>query len=81
MTWIATAVIATTTIGSAVIQNKQSKKARREAKADALEADKQARKAEIFAETEGEGVGNLGQISLEVDDEEIEEEVSSTVRI
>jgi hypothetical protein len=81
MTWIATAVIVTTTVGSAVMQNKQSKKARKQAKADALEADKQARKAEVFAETEGEGVGNLGQISLEVDDEEIEEEVSSTVRI
>ena len=81
MTWIATAVIVTTTVGSAVMQGKQSKKARKQAKADALEADKQARKAEVFAETEGEGIGSLGQVSLEVDDEEIEEEVSSTVRI
>lgn len=81
MSWIAAAVIATTTIGSAVIQGKQSRKAQKRAKADALEADKQARKAEVFAETEGEGVGSLGQVSLEVDDDEIEEEVSSTVRI
>jgi len=80
MTWLATAVIVTT-VGSSIYQNKQSKKAQKQAKKDALEADKQARKAEVFAETEGEGIGSLGQVSLEVDDEEIEEEVSSTVRI
>ena len=85
MSWIVTGVIvgsnALLSVGSAIMQNKQSKKARKEAKADAVEADRQARKAEVFAETEGEGVGSLGQVSLEVDDEEIEEEVSSTVRI
>jgi len=85
MSWIVTGVIVGSTaalnVGSAILQHKQSKKARKEAKADAIEADRQARKAEVFAETEGEGVGNLGQVSLEVDDEEIEEEVSSTVRI
>ena len=81
MSWVAAAVIAVTTIGSSVIQGKQSRKAEKRAKKDALEADRQARKAEVFAETEGEGIGSLGQVSLEVDDEEIEEEVSSTVRI
>ena len=80
MTWLAAAVVVTT-VGSSIYQNKQSKKAQKQAKKDALEADKQARKAEVFAETEGEGIGSLGQVSLEVDDEEIEEEVSSTVRI
>jgi hypothetical protein len=83
MAWIVTAVVATTAfnVGSSIMQQKASKKAAKQAKLDALEADKQARKAEVFAETEGEGVGSLGQVSLEVDDEEIESEVGSTVRI
>ncbi len=81
MSWVATAVIAVTSIGSAVYQGKQTKKAQKQAKQDALEADKQARKAEVFAETEGEGIGQLAQISMEVDDEENDELNSSTVRI
>tara|TARA_R100000544_G_scaffold16105_1_gene7644 strand:- start:26205 stop:26450 length:246 start_codon:yes stop_codon:yes gene_type:complete len=81
MSWIATAIIGTSVAGS-ILQRKQSKEAKKQAKADALEADKQARKAEAFAETEGEGVGALGQISLEVDDDEITDKVkSSSVRI
>ena len=81
--WAVTAIVATAafSVGSAVLQQKASKKAQKEAKADAIEAEKQARKAEVFADTEGEGVGSLGQISLEVDDEEIESEVGSTIRI
>ena len=81
--WAVTAIVANVafSVGSAVLQQKASKKAQKEAKADAIEAEKQARKAEVFAETEGEGVGSLGQISLEVDDEEIESEVGSTIRI
>ena len=81
MCWVVTAVIATTTIGTAVLQQKASRKAEKRAKADAIEAEKQARKAEVFAETEGEGVGSLGQISLEVDDDEVKSEVGSTIRI
>tara|TARA_R110000796_G_scaffold124706_1_gene239194 strand:+ start:685 stop:879 length:195 start_codon:yes stop_codon:yes gene_type:complete len=64
-----------------MLQAKATKKANKKAEADALEAEKQARKAEVFAETEGEGVGSLAQISLEVDDDEIENEIGSTVRI
>ena len=81
MTWVATAVIAVTTIGSAVIQKKQAAKARKQAKQDALDADKKARKAEAFAETEGQGQGSVGIISLEVDDDEVDDSTSSTVRI
>jgi hypothetical protein len=75
MSWVATAIVATTT----VYQTQQNKKAQREAKRDALEADKQARKAEVFAETEGEGTGQLGQVRLDVDDELEEDEDTSTV--
>lgn len=80
MSWIATAIGAT--LGQTILQRRQSKKAAEQARKDALKADKQARKAEAFAETEGEGVGALGQISLEVDDDEITDKVkSSSVRI
>lgn len=75
MSWVATAIVATT-----VFQTHKQKKAQRQAEKDALEADKQARKAEVFAETEGEGTGQLGQISLEVDDDE-EEDTSSVLSI
>ena len=68
-------------MGTSVLQAKATKKQNKQAKLDAIAADKQARKAEVFAETEGEGVGSLAQISLEVDDEEIEDEIGSTVRI
>jgi len=83
MSWVVTAVVATAafSVGSAVLQQKASRKAQKEAKADAIEAEKQARKAEVFADTEGEGVGSLGQISLEVDDDEVKSEVGSTIRI
>lgn len=83
MAWIVTAVVASAafSIGSTVLQQKASKKAAKQAKEDAVEAEKQARAAEVFAETEGEGVGSLGKVSLEVDDEEIESEIGSTIRI
>ncbi len=63
-----------------MLQQRQAKKAQEKARKDALADDKQARKAEAFAETEGEGVGSLGQISLDVDDDELDDETSS-VRI
>ena len=83
MSWIATAIIATASlqVGTAALQRKASRKAEKRAEADALEADVQARTAEAFAETEGEGQGNLAQISLEVDDELEQDKKVSTVRI
>lgn len=79
MSWVVTAVTVAT-LGTARLQKKQAAKAEERARKEALEADKQARKAEAFAETEGEGIGSLGQISLDVDDEELDE-TESTVRI
>ena len=80
--WVAGAI---TVVGSQVAIAKMSinaqKKAKKKAAADALEADKQARKAEVFAETEGEGIGDLGKISLEVDDDLDEEKLSGNIRI
>jgi len=65
MSWVATAVLAAGTL----YQKHESKKAQEQAREDQLEADKQARKAEAFADTEGQGKGQLGQISLEVDED------------
>ena len=83
MSWIATAIISTVALqaGTSALQRKASRKAEKRAKADALEADRQARKAEAFAETEGEGQGSLGVISLEVDDELEQDKKVSSVRI
>ena len=78
--WIAGAIVVTS--AATTIQSKKAaKKAAKQAKEDALEADLQARKSEIFAETEGEGIGNLGQISLEVDQDLEDDEVASNLRI
>lgn len=71
-------ILSATTLATAQMAKTAQKKAAKKAAADALEAEKQARKAEIFAETEGEGIGDLGKISLEVDDElDEDEEISS----
>ena len=65
MSWIAAAVIAVSSVYSAVEAKSAQKKGRNQAKEDGASA----RKAEAFAETEGEGIRNLPKISLEVDDE------------
>ena len=74
--WIAGAIVVSST-AVAVQSQKAQKKAKKQAAIDAQEDQTNARKAEVFAETEGEGIGNLGQISLEVDDEEDEDELST----
>lgn len=78
--WVAGAIVVTS-VATTVRQQNAQKAAAKKAEKDALEADAQARKAEVFAETEGEGVGSLGQISLEVDDELDDDEIASNVRI
>jgi hypothetical protein len=79
--WVAGALL-TSTVYTTVEAKKSQKKGRKKADADAVAA----RKAEEFADQEGKGIGELGKISLEVDDENItDEELSlrqgSTVRI
>ena len=67
MSWIATAVIVTA--GSAAYQQRQSRKAQKKGRQQALEDNAQARRSEVFAETEGAGIGQMGKIALELDDE------------
>jgi hypothetical protein len=70
MSFVATAIVAGSALISGHMQKKAQKKAAKKAEEDANKAEISARKAEVFAETEGEGVGQLGQISLAVDEDE-----------
>lgn len=69
MSWVATAIVATSAV-SMYSQKRAAKNGRKQAQDDQISA----RKAEVFAETEGQGVGGLGKISLAVDKEIDEEE-------
>lgn len=46
-----------------------NKRAGKKARKQALQDKIDARKAEVFAETEGQGVGNLGKVTLGIDEE------------
>lgn len=52
-----------------------AKKASKKAQKQALQDKIDARKAEVFAETEGDGVGSLGKVSLGIDDEISDDEL------
>jgi hypothetical protein len=86
MTFLATAVVAATTLYTADRQRAAQKKGKKLAEEKANRDEISARKAEAFAETEGEGIGSLGTMSLEVD-EDVDDNVrasnlgKSTVRI
>jgi hypothetical protein len=67
MSWVATAIIVTTVGGA--YQAKKENDARKEAKEAARLDRLAALQAEKFAETEGEGLGMIGNISLSVDDD------------
>lgn len=54
-----------------IYQVTEQKKAQKKARKQALEDEARSIKAATFAETEGEGLGNLGKVSLAADDEEI----------
>ena len=79
--YIAGAVLVATTALSANVQRNAAKNAKKDAKKQAIEDEKNLRKAEVFAETEGAGVGNLGKVSMEIDDELDQELKLGKVRI
>jgi hypothetical protein len=68
MSWVATAIVVTTA-SSAAYQQRKSRKAAKKGRQEALEDAATARRSEVFAETEGQGIGQLGKIALELDDE------------
>jgi hypothetical protein len=53
-----------------------SRKAQKKGRQQALEDDAAGRRAEVFAETEGQGIGQMGKVALELDDE-IDENITS----
>ena len=55
---------------------KEAAEERQKAQEDALEQEQQAARAEQFAASEGEGLGQLGNVSLEVDDDDEESGLS-----
>ena len=66
--WVATSVLAITAIGG-TIQAKAEDDARKEAEEQAKKDRAEALRAEQFADTEGEGQGQLGNINLAIDDD------------
>ncbi len=84
MTFAITAVVAVTatSLYASSEQQKAQRAANKQAEEDSLDAEMRARKAETFAETEGEGIGSLGKVSLEIDeDEEVSTKSSSSISI
>jgi hypothetical protein len=80
MVWAVTAAVATG-IGAQLYGAKKAKKAQKKAEKDALNDRRKADEEELFSKTEGEGLGQLGQISLDVDDEEEDDKISNTLSI
>lgn len=75
MSWVATAIVATAVVGG-VVQAETEDEARKDAEEQAKKDRAEALRAEQFADTEGEGQGQLGNINLAID-EEVDDEVLS----
>lgn len=73
---VSAAVSVGTSIYTANKQEAAQKKAAAKAAADAKKAAAEARRAEVFAETEGEGIGQVGEVSLAIDEEVDDEEIA-----
>jgi hypothetical protein len=74
MVTIAVGVVsAAITVGTTVAVNEKNKKAEKKAQQQAVKdaniRDYNAKKAEQFAETEGQGIGTVGEINMQVDNE------------
>lgn len=78
--WGVTAVVAVS-LASSVYQAEQEKKAKKDAEKQAKKDRADALRAEQFADTEGEGQGMLGNISLAVDDEVDSEVLSGNAKV
>tara|TARA_R110000851_G_scaffold5402_4_gene22412 strand:+ start:3095 stop:3337 length:243 start_codon:yes stop_codon:yes gene_type:complete len=75
MAWVATATGGIGPAFSSYLQSEKEEEQIEQAKDDAEEARLEAIRAEQFAEEEGKGQGQLGKISLALDDE-IDEELN-----
>lgn len=77
MSFVATAV----NVYSSYKQSKEARKQQKKAKRAALRDRREADEEELFSKTEGEGIGQLGQVSLDVDDDELDDEREATLSI
>lgn len=68
MAWVVTAIVGTT-VATALIGRNQADKAQKRAKRAAKKSRADARKAQAFADTEGQAIGDLGVVDLSIDDE------------
>ena len=68
MAWVAVAIVSTA-VGSALIGKNQAKKAKARGERAAVKSRVDARKAQAFADTEGQAIGDLGIVDLSLDDE------------
>lgn len=73
-------------IGTTIYQSEEQKKRDKQAKKDAAEDRDRAIEAELFADEEGKGVGSVGNVFLNVDDDldeerELRRKQNSPVRI
>lgn len=73
MAWVATAIVATT-VATTLVQKNQADKAAGRAERQAERDRLNAQKAKVFAETEGDALGDLGIVDLSLDDELSEEQ-------
>lgn len=73
MAWVATAIVVTG-LATAAVQKNQADKAAGRAERQAERDRLNAQKAKVFAETEGEAIGDLGIVDLSLDDELSEDE-------
>ncbi len=84
MTFAITALVGVTAVSLYTSGEQQAaqKAADKQAKEDTIDAEMRARRAETFAKTEGEGIGSLGRVSLEIDeDEEVSTKSPSSISI
>jgi hypothetical protein len=84
MSFVASAVMGGIMVASTVVDNVRSIDAQQDAESKAKKDKADALKAAEFAETEGEGIGSLGNINLTVDntlDDDIRKQGQSNLSI
>lgn len=84
MSFVAAAVMGGIAVVGSVVQNVRSIDAQQDAESQAKKDKADALKAAEFAETEGEGIGSLGNINLTVDntlDDDIRKQGQSNLSI
>jgi hypothetical protein len=84
MSFVAAAVMGGIMVASTVVDNVRAIDAQQDAEKQAKQDKADALKASEFAETEGEGIGSLGNINLTVDntlDDDIRKQGQSNLSI